>query len=199
MKKKRIAVCAAVCLFFLTSAGCGRQTADPGNPPEEVLHPESSPAAVSQTEAGKMMEKAVTVRIGRDGGQLFDVDMVQNDAVNTMLGYLSGDGLLFPTYTYEEEEGYVAQVIRGSYTKEADVTITEIHAGELYLFSGGQLRLYFKDIPDVSLTATPVGIFEDSASVEDAVIDAYESNKGDTWGVDVYFWIKKNQVTGGRI
>ncbi len=57
-----------------------------------------------------------------------------------VLDYLSGSVLLFPAYTYDEEE------------------ITDIKASELYLFSGGQLRFYFKDIEGADITAMPVGV-----------------------------------------
>ena len=57
--------------------------------------------------------------------------------------------------------------------------------------SGGQLRFYFKDMAGANITATPIGYYADTEGLTDAVIDAYESNKGDTWGVDVYFVITK--------
>lgn len=59
-------------------------------------------------------------------------------------------------------------------------------------FSGGQLRLYFKDVPGANITATPVGVFADPSVLNEAVKSAYENNKGDIWGVEVYFWITKN-------
>ncbi len=52
--------------------------------------------------------------------------------------------------------------------------------------------MYFKDVPGANITATPVGVFADTFVVQEAVKNAYESNKGDTWGVEVYFWITKN-------
>ena len=72
--------------------------------------------------------------------------MYNNDAAETMLGYLSGDG---------------------------------------------QLRFYFKDVEGANITATPVGYYIDTEGLADAVQEAYETNLGDTWGVDVYFWITK--------
>ena len=109
-----------------------------------------------------------------------------------MLDYLSGSPLLFPTYTYEEEQGFVAQNVRGSYTRDDETTVADVKAGELYLFSGGQLRLYFKAMEGANITATPVGRFAETEGLTEAVIEAYESNLGDTWGVDVYFVIIKN-------
>ena len=98
---------------------------------------------------------------------------------------------LFPTYTYEDEQGFVAQNVRGSYTRDDETTVTDIRTGELYLFSGGQLRFYFKDVTDANITATPIGCYTDMEGLADAVMDAYQSNLGDTWGVDVYFVITK--------
>ena len=109
-----------------------------------------------------------------------------------MLDYLSGQPLLFPTYTYSDEEGFVGQSIRGNYTRDDENTITDIHAGELYLFSGGQLRLYFKDMAGANITATPVGYVVEAGDIPETVQNAYESNRNDTWGVDVYFWITKH-------
>ena len=62
----------------------------------------------------------------------------------------------------------------------------------MYLFSGGQLRFYFKDVEGANITATPVGYYADTEGLTEAVIEAYESNQGDVWGVDVYFVITKN-------
>lgn len=106
-----------------------------------------------------------------------------------MLDYLSDSALLFPTYTYEEEESYVAQPIRGSYTRDDETEITGVYAGELYLFSDGQLRFYFKDMDGAGITATPVGCFAETEGLTEAVQNAYESKLDDTWGVDVYFWL----------
>ena len=108
-----------------------------------------------------------------------------------MLGYLSGSPLLFPTYTYEEEQGFVAQNVRGTYTRDDETTIADIKAGELYLFSGGQLRFYFKDVEGANIAATPIGYYTDTEGITDAVIDAYQSNLDDVWNVDVYFLITK--------
>ena len=140
---------------------------------------------------GGVLENAISVRIGRDGRTEWNVNMYDNDAAWTMLGYLSGSGLLFPTYTYDEEGGFVAQSVRGTYSREDETTISDVKAGELYLFNGGQLRFYFKDMEGADITATPVGYYTDTEGLAEAVQGAYEANLGDVWGVDVYFWITK--------
>ena len=196
---------------FAALAGCSSQPEDPGTPPENVINPGNSAdtssgsnnssngtstAATSGNDgtanAGDVLEKAVSVRIGRDGQKDWQVDMYNNAAALTMLDYLSGSGLLFPTYTYEEEQGFVAQSIRGTYSRDDEITITDVKAGDLYLFSGGQLRFYFKGMEGANITATPVGYYTETEGLTEAVQEAYQSNIGDTWGVDVYFWITKN-------
>ena len=185
--------------------GCGSQMEDPGPPPEEVINPGNSGGSGTDdsthnggnttSDEDGVLENAVSVRIGRDGRTEWNVNMYDNDAAWTMLGYLSDSGLLFPTYTYDEEGGFVAQSIRGTYSRDDEVTITDVKAGELYLFNGGQLRFYFKDIEGADITATPVGYYTDTEGLAQAVQDAYESNLGDVWGVDVYFWITKTTQT----
>ena len=186
--------------------GCGSQTEDPGPPPADVINPENSgntsaensvdDATLSESDEtaheSDILENAVSVRIGRDGKTDWPVDMYNNDAAETMLGYLSDSELLFPTYTYDEEQGFVAQNVRGNYSRDDEITIDDVKTGELYLFSGGQLRLYFKDIEGANITATPVGYYTDTEGLTEAVQEAYESNLDDTLGVDVYFWITKN-------
>lgn len=186
--------------------GCGSQTQDPGPPPADVINPENAENTDAEDSSGDsvvngndkssgesdILENAVSVRIGQGGKTDWAVNMYNNDAAETMLGYLSGSGLLFPTYTYEEEEGFVAQNVRGTYSRDDETTITDIKTGELYLFSGGQLRFYFKDVEGANITATPVGYYTDTEGLTEAVIEAYESNQGDVWGVDVYFVITKN-------
>ncbi len=198
MKKKIITV--MIIAGMLSLSACGKQTDNPGEPPQDVIegtndnqenHGGSSTNANSAYD-GEVLSSAATVRIGRDSTVEWNVDMYNNDAVLTMLDYLNDSDLLFPTYTYEEEQGFVGQSIRGTYSRDDEVTITDIHAGELYLFSGGQLRLYFKDIAGADIIATPVGYFTETENLTKTVQDAYESNKGDTWNVDVYFWLKKN-------
>lgn len=181
---------------FAALTGCSSQTEDPGTPPENVINPsgnstEDNTQSGSNPYEGDVLENAVSVRIGQGESKDWAVNMYNNAASVTMLDYLSGSPLLFPTYTYEEEEGFVAQNVRGSYTRDDETTITDIKAGELYLMSGGQLRFYFKDVAGANITATPIGYYADTEGLTDAVIDAYESNKGDTWGVDVYFVITK--------
>lgn len=202
-------VCNVALLF-----GCGGRTKDPGEPPAEVINPgqfsedaaadgnlsrdtdsDSSSSEESNTgnadDSGEVLENAISVRIGRDGTKEWNVNMYNNDAAITMLDYLSSSALLFPAYTYEEEEGFVAQSVRGNYTRDDEQNIADVKAGELYLFSGGQLRFYFKDMEGADITATPVGYYADLEGLTEAVQEAYESNLGDTWGVDVYFWITK--------
>ncbi|MCM1192325.1 MAG: cyclophilin-like fold protein [Acetatifactor muris] len=208
MKKNKLKTWAAIFTLGVSIlAGCGAEPEDPGEPPAEVINGESTNAENNsvQVESGTNMEEtdsgdvsgdevlanAISVRIGRDGSTEWNVDMYNNDAALTMLDYLSGSALLFPTYTYDEEGGFVAQSIRGSYTRDDEQTIADVKAGELYLFSGGQLRFYFKDIEGADITATPVGCFTDIEGLAEAVQEAYTSNLDDTWGVDVYFWITK--------
>lgn len=45
---------------------------------------------------------------------------------------------------------------------------------------------------NAGITATPVGYFQESGNITELVQDAYEENKDDSWGVDVYFLITKN-------
>lgn len=128
-----------------------------------------------------MNEKGLTVSVNMRG----------NAAANTLLNYLSDSPLLFPTYSYNEDAGFVGQVVRESYTRDDEVTVTDVKCGELYLFSNGQLRLYFKGVPGANITATPVGVFADPSVVNDAVKSAYKSNKGDTWGIGIFLDCEK--------
>ena len=185
--------------------GCGSQTEDPGPPPADVINPDNSEDTTAEDSIGDdaqnvndgtsdendVLENAVSVRIGRDGQTEWLIDMYNNAAAETMLGYLSGSGLLFPTYTYDEEQGFVAQNVRGNYSRDDDETIGDIQAGDLYLFGDGQLRLYFKDVEGADITATPVGYFAETEGLAETVQEAYESNRDDVWGVDVYFIITK--------
>ena len=182
----------AVLLLSLLVSVTGCAQSDPGTPPPEVLNPDGEASETSAYSA-EILQGAVTVRVGRDGRVAWPVDMYDNAAVHTMLNYVSGD-MLFPTYTYEEEEGFVAHHIQGSYTRDDETLISDLHVGDLVLFSGGQLRLYFKDIPSANITATPVGHFNEveGENLTDTIINAYVSNQGDVWGVDVYFWITNN-------
>ena len=186
--------------------GCGSRTEDPGPPPADVINPENAGGVSVEDSIGdetqnennetssesNILENAVSVRIGQGGKTEWFVNMYNNDAAETMLGYLSDSGLLFPTYTYEEKEGFVAQNVRGTYSRDDETTIADVKTGELYLFSGGQLRFYFKDVEGANITATPVGYYTDTEGLTEAVQEAYESNLDDVWGVDVYFVITKN-------
>ena len=201
MKRISVLVLAVLAVFMMCALiGCGSKQEDPGPPPSDVIDPqgasEGSSEGTSEESSGSpyegdILESAVSVRIGRDGQKDRSVDMYNNAAAVTMLDYLSGSSLLFPTYTYEEDEGFVAQNIRGSYSRDDEVTVTDVKTGDLYLFSGGQLRFYFKDMEGVNITATPVGYYTETEGLTEAVQEAYQSNLGDTWGVDVYFQIKK--------
>lgn len=218
---KKTILAALLLLSMLALAACTPEASDPGAPPEDVINsevsgtaepgsPNASPEENGNPDAsgavddentdtqaggnaaydGELLEGAISIRVGRNGQTEFSADMYNNDAATTMLDYLSNDALLFPTYTYDEEQGFVGQSVRGNYARDGEVTIADIRAGELYLFSGGQLRLYFKDAEGANITATPVGYFSDS-ELSQAVQEAYEANLGDSWGVDVYFWITK--------
>ncbi|MDE7416183.1 MAG: hypothetical protein K2N44_07760 [Lachnospiraceae bacterium] len=208
MKTNKLKTLAAIfALGVSVLVGCGAGTEDPGEPPAEVINGEStnvennsvqteSSTGMGETDNGDVSEdeilaNAISVRIGRDGTKEWNVDMYNNDAAVTMLDYLSGSALLFPTYTYDDEGGFVAQHVRGNYTRDDEQTIADVKAGELYLFSGGQLRFYFKDIEGADITATPIGSYTDTEGLTEAVQEAYTSNLDDTWGVDVYFWITK--------
>lgn len=208
MKKNKLKMLAGILVFGLSVlSGCGARAEDPGEPPIEVVNGENvdaeSNSAQEEDSSGTeemadgassgdgILEDAVSVRIGRDGTVEWNVDMYDNDAALTMLDYLSDSALLFPTYTYDEEGGFVAQGIRGNYTRDDEQTIADVKAGELYLFGDGQLRFYFKDMEGADITATPVGYYTDADGLGEAVQDAYTSNLEDTWGVDVYFWITK--------
>lgn len=179
-------------------AGCSNSGRKVEAPPEEVINPDGnnnmqdSNAGDGSPGSSDVLSSAVSVKIGLNNDKAYNIDMYNNAAAQTILGYLSGEEMRFPTYTYEEEEGYVAQNIRGSYTREDEKEIPQVKAGGLYLFSDGQLRLYFKDVEDAGITATPVGYFSGDVNVTELVQDAYEENKDDSWGVDVYFLITKN-------
>ena len=207
MKKFTTLITVLLIIVSMTAfTGCGSQTKDPGPPPADVINPEDSGnTSVGDStdddtqnendgtlDESDILENAVSVRIGQNGQTDWLINMYNNDAAKTMLGYLSGSGLLFPTYTYDEEQGFVAQNVRGNYSRDDETTIADVKTGELYLFSGGQLRFYFKDVEGANITATPIGYYIDTEGLTEAVQEAYESNKGDVWGVDVYFVITKN-------
>lgn len=183
----------------LAFAGCSQREENREEPPEEVLHPqeestESTSESSEQGSAGQeggTLEGAVAVKIGLEDDTQYLVDMYNNKQVQTMLGYLSDSEMRFPTYTFEESEGYVAQNIRGNYSRDDEVTVSDIYAGELYLFSDGQLRMYFKDVKGADIQATPVGRFADCDDITKKVEDAYKANRDDSWGVEVYFLLTK--------
>ena len=203
MKKTMVLLMAMLIASSAVLSGCSSETQDPGTPPQDVINPGSvstgSSEATEDNSAnpsngdisdGDMLEGAVQVSVGQSGDKVYTVDMYNNAAVNTMLGYLSST-LLFPSTEYDEEQGFAAHNIRGTYTQDDEITVTDIKTGEIYLFSGGQLRLYFKDITGANITATPVGYFTETDNLTDTVIADHEANVDDPWGVEVYFSIRK--------
>lgn len=203
-KNQIITLTVILTLGVLLFTGCGSKAEDPGEPPASIIKGEETENDSGQIENSaypvvdsgdaqedEILKNAISVRIGRDSEKEWNVDMYHNDASLTMLDYLSDSALLFPTYTYDEEGGFVAQGVRGNYTRANEQTISDVKTGELYLFSGGQLRFYFQDMEGVDITATPIGYYTDTEGLTEAVQEAYTSNLDDSWGVDVYFWITK--------
>ena len=191
MKKTMVLLMALLMTFSVVLSGCGSKTEDPGSPPEDVIGSGSASDGSGTAYDGEMLEGAVQVSIGQGDGKTYTVDMYNNAAVNTTLGYLTGSTLLFPSTEYDEEQGFAAHNIRGTYTQDDEITVTDIKAGEIYLFSGGQLRLYFKDVAGANITATPVGYFTETDDLTETVIADHEANVDDPWGVEVYFSIRK--------
>ena len=192
--KKLVTLFTAILLSITALTGCDSKPNDPGTPPSNVINPGNFNNAGSGTQSsdnGKILENAVSVRIGNGGKKDWYINMYDNAASRTMLGYLSSSEMRFPTYNYDGEHGFVSQSVRGSYTRDDEITVEDVKAGELYLFSGGQLRFYFKDSAGVDITATPIGYYVETDGLADAVTDAYTSNIGDVWHVDVYFNIRK--------
>ena len=101
----------ALSISMTALTGCSSQVEDPGPPPPEVINPDNptAPFPDGNTEDGtqdgnskttgeeSILENAISVVIGRDGQTGWNVNMYDNDAAWTMLGYLSDSGLLFPT------------------------------------------------------------------------------------------------------
>ena len=218
--KKLTVFCSAVILSIAVLTGCNSTPVDPGTPPSDVIDPgisegnSNSAGNITNSASGigtggnshvsqgtnggqqgadnaEVLENAVSVRIGNDGKKDWYINMYDNAASRTMLGYLSSSELRFPTYNYDDEHGFVSQSVRGSYTRDNEITIENVKAGELYLFSGGQLRFYYRDSAGVNITATPIGYYVETDGLADAVTYAYTSNLGDSWSVDVYFNIRK--------
>lgn len=194
MKIKKFLLSIIICICVFGFVGCNQKQKQVEEPPEEVLHPNGSGEGndTKTSYDGSLLSGVVTAKIGLNDNTDYTIDMYNNAAVDTILGYLSEEEMRFPTYTYEEKDGYVAQNIRGTYSRDDEVEVSQIHAGELYLFSDGQLRLYFKDVADAGISATPVGYFSGVDNITELVQTAYEENRDDSWGVDVYFLIKKN-------
>ena len=117
--KRLVALILALLLTVSLAAltGCSSQTEDPGKPPENVINPGNSGDASSNNNnntgtstpngnggtaySGDVLENAVSVRIGQGESKNWSVNMYNNAAAATMLNYLSGSPLLFPTSTYE--------------------------------------------------------------------------------------------------
>ncbi len=210
MIKKKIAGVLIIAIMATSISACGKSAVDPGEPPAEVIQGNSDLSdnntsedqtvsdansteeiiASDENSIGEIIASAVGVEIGESRERL-SVDMYNNAASNTMLDYLSGSAMRFPGYTYSDEESYVAQHVRGNYTRDDEIEIADVAAGDLYLFSDGQLRLYFRDMQDVNITATPIGYFEDRSNIEKYVTEDYAANRDDSWGVEVYFMITK--------
>lgn len=195
--KKIVAFFTAFIVSITALTGCDSKPNDPGTPPSNVINPGNinntgnTGSGTQSANSGKILENAVSVRIGNGGKKDWYINMYDNAASRTMLGYLSSSEMRFPTYNYDGEHGFVSQSVRGSYTRDDEITVEDVKAGELYLFSGGQLRFYFKDSAGVDITATPIGYYVETDGLADAVTDAYTSNIGDVWNVDVYFNIRK--------
>ena len=208
----------AIILCMTALTGCNSAPKDPGPPPSDVINNSGSSAGNSNSNSAEnsepnsinnetvggepninstsqstnsVLENAVSVRIGNFGRKDWYINMYDNAAARTMLGYLSSSEMRFPTYNYDGEHGFVSQSVRGSYARDDEITVADVKAGELYLFSGGQLRFYFKDSKGVNINATPIGYYVETNGLADAVVEAYTSNLGDSWGVDVYFNIRK--------
>ncbi len=198
MKKTMILLMSMLIASSAVLSGCSSNTQDPGTPPQDVINPGGTSYDGSTEQSsdsgnvydGEILEGAIQVSVGQSGDKVYTVDMYNNAAVNTMLGYLSST-LLFPSTEYDEEQGFAAHNIRGTYTQDDEITVTDIKTGEIYLFSGGQLRLYFKDVAGANITATPVGYFTETDNLTDTVIADHEANVDDPWGVEVYFSIRK--------
>ena len=201
MSIKKFLLTIIMCISVVSMAGCGNSEKYVEAPPEYVVNPEgadnnnntgNSTDNNANKENSGVISGAVTAKIGLNDDTGYIIDMYNNAASETILGYLSEEEMRFPAYTYEEDGGYVAQDIRGSYTRDGEKEISQIKAGGLYLFSDGQLRLYFKDVPDAGITAVPVGYFQDKDNITELVQNAYKENGDDSWGVEVYFLITKN-------
>ena len=198
MKKTMILLVAMLIASSAVLSGCSSNTQDPGTPPQDVINPGGTSDDENTEQSsdsgnvydGEILKGAIQVSVGQSGDKVYTVDMYNNAAVNTMLGYLSST-LLFPSTEYDEEQGFAAHNIRGTYTQDDEITVTDIKTGEIYLFLGGQLRLYFKDIAGANITATPVGYFTETDNLTDTVIADHEANVDDPWGVEVYFSTRK--------
>jgi len=110
----------------------------------------------------------MSVGVGRNSLTGYSFDMYNNDAATTMLDYLSSSSLRFLTYTYDEEQCFAGQSVRGSYSRNDEVTVTNVYASELYLFSGGQLQLYFQDMAGANIRAMPIGYCADAENLSQA-------------------------------
>ena len=180
----------------LTVSACGAEetaaSAQQQAPATVEAVSQSAPSSLARDDMPwPQVENAVTAEIGLNDDQAHSITLYDNDAAMSLLYYLGSGEMRFPSYTYEEQGGFVAQRVRGEYTRDDEMTIADVQAGELYLFSDNMLRLYFKDVPGANIVATPVGYFADEGVVEQEVPKAYQENLDDVWGVSVYFLIER--------
>ena len=127
--KKIIAFFTAFIVSITALTGCDSKPNDPGTPPSNVINPGNinntgnTGSGTQSADSGKILENAVSVRIGNGGKKDWYINMYDNAASRTMLGYLSSSEMRFPTYNYDGEHGFVSQSVRGSYTRDDEITV----------------------------------------------------------------------------
>ena len=105
MKKVIVLMTALLTVSMLALAGCNAQTENPGTPPPDVINPSGGTGGSQNGNSGTayegdILENAVSVRIGQGESKDWPISMYNNAAAVTMLDYLSGSPLLFPTYIF---------------------------------------------------------------------------------------------------